>query len=51
MEEEKINTLLKSLELVCELMNEETMKSATNEQLLEYIELTNKLKALILSNL
>lgn len=51
MEEEKIETLLKGLELVCELMNEDTMKNATNQQLVEYLELTNRLKAIILSNL
>ena len=50
-EQEKIETLLQSLEKVCELMNENTIKSATDQQLIEYLELTNKLKAIILSNL
>ena len=43
--------LLESLKLVNELIQEDSIKNATNEQLLEYIELTNKLKALIISNL
>ena len=50
-EQQKIETLLQSLETVCKLLNEETIKNATNEQLLNYLELTNKLKAIILSNL
>jgi len=50
-EKEKIETLLKSLEIVCDLLNEDTIKKATNQQLVEYLELTNRLKAIILSNL
>lgn len=48
---EEVNTLLESLELVCKLMEDDTIKKATDEQLLEFIELTNKLKSIILSNL
>ncbi len=47
----EVEKLLESLELVNKLIEENAIKSATNEQLLEYIELTNKLKALIISNL
>lgn len=50
-EQEKMETLLKGLELVCELYNEDTIKNATDQQLLDYLELTNKLKAIIMSNL
>lgn len=50
-EQEKIEALLQSLETVCKLLNEDTIKSATEQQLVEYLELTNKLKAIILSNL
>lgn len=51
MEQERIETLLKSLELVCELMKDDTIKNASNQQLVEYIELTNRLKAILLSSL
>lgn len=46
-----VQTLLESLELVCKLIDDGAIKNATDEQLVEYIELTNKLKAVILSNL
>lgn len=47
----EVEKLLESLELVCKLLDDNVVKNATNEQLVEYIELTNKLKAVILSNL
>lgn len=47
----EVETLLESLELVCKLIDEGAIKKASNEQLVEYIELTNKLKAIILTNL
>jgi len=47
----EVEKLLESLELVNKLIEKDAIKSATNEQLVEYIELTNKLKALIISNL
>ena len=37
--------LLQALRIINEQLNEETIKSATNEQLLEYTVLINKLKA------
>ena len=43
--------LLKSMKMLCELLEDINIKEATNEQLLEYMELTNRLKAMILVNL
>ncbi len=46
-----VEKLLESLELVNKLIEDGAIKAATNEQILDFIELTNKLKALIISNL
>ena len=44
---EKNDNLLKYLYNINELINEDSIKNASNEQLLEYLKLTNRLKAVI----
>lgn len=47
----EVEKLIESLKLVNKLIEDDAIKNATNEQIMEYLELTNKLKALIISNL
>lgn len=48
---DEVEKLIESLKLVNKLIEDDAIKNATNEQIMEYLELTNKLKALIISNL
>ena len=46
-----VQKLLEGLRIVSEMMTDETIKNATNEELLEYNNLINKIKARINSSL
>ena len=48
---DEMQELIDSLKIVNKLMEKDTIKNATNEQLLEYIELTNQIKAMIIASL
>ncbi len=41
----EVEKLLEGLRLVSEMMNDDVIKNATDEQLIEYTNLINKLKA------
>ena len=47
----EVQKLLEGLRLVSEMMSEDVIKNATNEELLEYNNLINKIKARIVSKI
>lgn len=46
-----VQKLLEGLRLVSEMMSDDVIKNATNEELLEYNNLINKIKARIVSKI
>ena len=46
-----VQKLLEGLRIVSEMMTDEVIKNATNEELLEYNSLINKIKARIVSKI
>ncbi len=47
----EVEKLLQSLRDVREVLTPENISNATNEQLLEYIELTNQIQAMLISSI
>ena len=47
----EVEKLLEGLRLVSEMMTDDVIKNASNEQLLEYKKLINKIKARIISQM
>lgn len=46
-----VQKLLEGLRIVSEMMTDDVIKNATNEELLEYNNLINRIKAKIVSNI